>query len=227
MIPDSLTRKHERIDGAIYGEYAFSGETIRVFDSAGTALRVFDLFADKDMDGEDKVAELIGLIFPDWEDVLAAHMHDLDELLISVCWDAYGIDISLDKRYKIESGEPAFDWNEDAGRIKASLLAYYGREWVDIANDCTYAQVCDLLKGMIEGGAETPFGRAIYYRTAKPPERTKHNKKEVENFRKLREYFALGKKAGTIEDRAEAVNDMFASVFAAERVKHERKHSNN
>jgi hypothetical protein len=228
VVEETLTTTHEYVNGGLCTDFDYRGHKITVYNSTGTALKVINLFGDTEMDANDKIVELVYMIFPEPEPVIISYSDDLGELLISICWDAYGIDISADKRYSEVSGKPVFDWDEDAGRIQASLLAHYGLKWSDVAKDFTFAQTCDLLHGLLEADSETPFQSAIHYRTAKPPKPTKHNQEECRQFDKLRKHFALGKKSATVEDTAAAVSNMLGAVFASTEVGRSGiKHSND
>lgn len=220
MLTGSLTRRRsEAKGGRSCGEYAWRGLAIRACDDALCALEVSELM--ERPEGGD-MPSLLRLLFPgELMEELAAALPadmgagDLGELAISVCWDAFGMDISEDGRHRGEWEEPVMDFAEDAGRVRASLLMSYGLDWDECRTRLSYAQLCDLVSGLMEGPQETPLAQAIHYRTAKPPKREKWNRAEREAFDSLRRHYALGQAANP-EARAAAASSRADDEFAAE-----------
>lgn len=109
-------------------------------------------------------------------------------------WEAFGID-ALGEHREESAGRPCIDWHQDAGRVRSSLRMAYGIDWDAEAADMPFRDLCDLLSGLTEGTGETPFQQAVYYRTARPPRRTKYNNEAVDAFEAAREHYALDKAA--------------------------------
>ena len=80
-----------------------------------------------------------------------------------------------------------------------------------MAGTLSYADMCSLLGMLLEADAETPFAQAVYYRTAKPPKRNKHNGDLCDAFEARRKHFAL--QSG--RDPELSANDTTADMFAA------------
>lgn len=220
MLRESLTRRRSKTEGGRgCGEYEWRGARLRACDDALCALEVSELLSRPE--GGD-MPSLLRLLFPD---ELMAELAgslppemgagELGELAISVCWDAFGLDISDDRRHSAEWEEPVIDFTEDARRIRASLLMAYGLDWDECRTSLSYAGFCDLVSCLMEGPQETPLAQAIHYRTAKPPKRERWNQAEREAFDALRRHYALGGPADP-EARADAANARAADDFAAE-----------
>lgn len=211
MRSPSLTRKTRTEGGRLVSEYDWGGHRVDVCDSARNGILVIELFQDEELAPEHKAPLLIRMLFPKPEKAIAIAGERLDELLIDVVWEAFGLDISNDGRYSDEHEDAVFDFFEDAGRIRASLLQCFGLDWDEVASTLSYADMCSLLGMMLEADTETPFQQAIYYRTAKPPKLTKHNGEFCDAFEARRKHFALG----ASEDPTHNANDTTADMFAA------------
>lgn len=207
----SLTRqtKHDS-DGRLVSTYAWRGQQVEVFDFARNAILVIELFKDEELEPYCKAQLLVRMLFPDPEAAIALAGDDLGDLLCTIVWDAFGLDITADHEHAAESEAAIFDWEEDAGRIRASLLQCYGLDWDEVSRSLSYSDVCALLGTMLEADTETPFQQAVAYRTAKPPKRNKHNGDMCDAFEARRKHFALG-----ASDTAKNANDTTADMFAA------------
>lgn len=210
----SLTTRGGTVNGRFCTRYEYEGAGYDVCDSALNAMLVNELFADKTVDGADKQELLPAMLFADLPAAIEAAGPDgFWDMVDAVLWDAMGVDL-YGTRGAAGHEAPVFDWDEDAGRIRASLLQAYGVDWSEEAGRMSYAEFLDLVSGLMEAG-ETPLQQAIYYRTAKCPRETKGNREYVEAFRARARHFAL-KGARSEADRAAAANDAMASAFAGE-----------
>lgn len=210
----SLTTRGRTVNGRFCTRYEYEGAGYDVCDSALNAMLVNELFADKTVDGADKQELLPAMLFADPRAAAEAAGPDgFWDMVDAVLWDAMGVDL-YGTRGAAGHEAPVFDWDEDAGRIRASLLQAYGVDWSEEARRMSYAEFLDLVSGLMEAG-ETPLQQAIYYRTAKCPRETKNNREYVEAFRARARHFAL-KGARSEADRAAAANDAMASAFAGE-----------
>lgn len=218
MIEESLSRRRsETLSGRGCGWYEWRGASFRACDDALCAIEVQELLSDP---GDDPMPALLGLMFPGelLDELIAAvpaeaTAADIGDLASRIAWDAFGVDLTGERAASWE--EPAFDFAEDAARIRTSLLSAYGLDWGECRTRLSYAELCGLLSGLMESGEPTPFSQAIRYRTSKPPKATKYNKEEREAFEALRRHFSL-KGGGSPEERAAAANARAADDFAAE-----------
>ena len=181
---------------------------MRVYDDAGTALKVIALFGDGDVSPHAKRVILMRLLFPSHEDV-AREIGDLDGFLAHAVWEVAGLDI--DGSHEGEHGEKVIDWEQDAGAIEVSLWQAYSFPLQDIARRVSFREFGQLV-GMAPH--DTPIGQAIYYRTASEPKSTKYNQDEITRFRKLRQAWAL-KDDGATRDPGASANDYATSMFSA------------
>ena len=210
MRSPSLTRKTKAENGRLVSSYEWGGHRVDVCDSARNGILVIELFRDGELSPEEKAQLLVRMLFPDPDAALAAAEGRPGEMLAHIVWEAFGLDISEDGRHASEHEASVFDFEEDAARIRASLLQCYGIEWDEAAGRLTYAGMCSLLGMLLEADTETPFQQAVYYRMAEPPKRTKHNADFCDAFEARRRHFALGK-----ADAAQSANDTTADMFAA------------
>lgn len=194
----SLTTRSRTVNGRFCTTYEYEGAEYDVCDSALNAMLVNELFAD--LPAAIETAGRDGF----WD------------MVDAVLWDAMGVDL-YGTRGAAGCEEPVFDWDEDAGRIRASLLQAYGLDWDAVAGSMSYGAFLDLVAGLMESG-ETPLQQAIYYRTAKCPRENKNNKEYVEAFRARAAHFALHAdrtEAGRMDAANGAMADAFAAEFAA------------
>lgn len=212
MRSPSLTRKTNHRNGHLVSTYSWNGRKVDVFDSARNGILVIELFHDEELQPDDKAQLLVRMLFPDPLGTASMAGEGLGELLIHIVWEAFGLDISSDRRHAGEHEASVFDFEEDAGRIRASLLQCFGIDWDDASRGMSYADMCSLLGMLLEADTETPFRQAVYYRTAAPPKRTKHNADLCDAFEARRRHFALGRSA---EDAERSANDQAACMFAA------------
>jgi len=178
-------------DGRYCHRYHWEGSDFLIHDDALTCLNVCALFADDAMNPEDKLLALFDTntgadLFADTDEVLSIGT-ELWRFIAYIVWETCGIDLTGAHESECD-GQKVIDWDKDASYIKTTLLTAYGIYWDDISQKITYAELVDLVS---LAPHETPMGQALYYRTAKPPKRTKYNTEEVEHFRKAREFYAL------------------------------------
>lgn len=192
-----LTDKALWINGKLAHTYDCEGGSVTVHDSAFNALLVIDLLGDKELTESDKADLLFRLVFAKPEEIDASNaLSALDAVL----WDMAGIDL-LGTRETGYSGAQAFDWEEDATRIKASLLMAYGLDWDDASRRLTFAELCDLLGMLVGAEGKTPFAEAVYYRTAQPPKFDGHNREYVDAWMANRKRYRLTTEAAVSEER--------------------------
>lgn len=213
MRSPSLTRKSNHQNGYLVSEYHWRGNTISVRDSARTAILISELLQDE----TPQIAKirdqlLVTMLFPKADDVvrLANDRESIADLIYTVLWDAFGIDATPERIHAAEYEDPIMDWNEDAARIRASLLQCYGIDWDERASLISYADMCALIGTLMETDQSTPMQQAIYYRTAKPPRQTKYNLEERQTFEARAKHYALSH-----PDDIKTQNDASADMFAA------------
>lgn len=210
----SLTTRSGTVNGRFCTTYEYEGAEYDVCDSALNAMLVNELFADTELSEEDKQRLLSAMLFADLPAAIeTAGCDGFWDMVDAVLWDAMGVDL-YGTRGAAGREEPVFDWDEDAGRIRASLLQAYGLDWDAVAGSMSYGAFLDLVAGLMESG-ETPLQQAIYYRTAECPRENKNNKEYVEAFRARAAHFALHADR-TEAGRMDAANGAMASAFAAE-----------
>lgn len=198
-----LTNTARYVKGRLCHEYEFEGRSVLVCDSMRNVLLIIEMFADEQMPEEHKAQLLPLMLFADAESALDAS-EDPTALIAHILWEACGLDVLSDH----ESEKQLFDWDEDADRIKSSLQMAYGLDWDTACNDRSFKDICSLLGMLLETQQSTPFGEALHYRTAKPPEGNKYNQKERETFFALRSHFALkGADGGNADREATAIFD--------------------
>ncbi|NBI31885.1 Gp15 family bacteriophage protein [Enterorhabdus sp. P55] len=209
MRSPSLTRETRHDErGRAVSRYEHGGAPVDVYDSARTALLVLELFRDESLRDWEKASLLPSMIFPDPSQAAEAAQGDPQGLLSHILWEAFGLD--SDHTHGDEA--PAFDWGQDAARIRASLLAAYGIDWDEASRALPFADMVGLLASLMETGESTPFSEAVRARLAKPPKATRHNKAERDAFAARRRHFALD---GDAQRSAKAADDAMADVFAA------------
>lgn len=213
----TLSESHSRDGrGRLVSEYEHDGQTWLVCDSARNVLLMAELFADQELTEAEKAALLpvMALSDPEGDMERCGSADAFWRMLAAVLWDAAGIDMTGE--HAVERERPVFDWEEDAERVRASLLMAYGLDWDEHGGSMTYRDACGLLSSLMESGQETPFQQAVYHRTAKPPKRTKYNGELVEAFEKRREHYRLkGRDRITDEQRMRAADEAMAAEFAA------------
>lgn len=216
----NLTTRSGTVNGRFCTRYEYEGAGYDVCDSALNAMLVNELFADTELSEEDKQRLLPAMLFADLPAAIETAGRDgFWDMVDSVLWDSMGVDL-YGTRGAAGAEEPVFDWDEDAGRIRASLLQAYGLDWDAVAGSMSYGAFLDLVAGLMESG-ETPLQQAIYYRTAECPRENKNNREYVEAFRARAAHFALHADR-TESGRMDAANGAMASAFAAELAAAER-----
>lgn len=219
MNANGLTSRRVKLpDGGSATPYEWRGEDVLIRDDALTILRCIDLLQDPEMDADEKSRKFIPLFFADWGDAYTACDYDgaeFGKLITAAVWDVCGIDLAGDKPHE----RPLWDPEEDAALIRISFRAEYGIDWDEVRGSIGFAEFVALVGGC---SADTPLGRAIYYRNPNTrPKPTKHNKKEVEQWDRLHRAYALGARSrsshGANEGNDAAMNDAFAALKRAAR----------
>lgn len=217
MRSPSLTRRSESAGGRLCHRYDWRGRSVLVCDSCRNMLLVIELFADEELEPEDKYQILLAMLFPDPAEAFNAAGDGMNDLIACVLWDACGLDVAGTKGHE----RAVFDWESDAPRIQASLMSAYGITWDQAADGFSFADVCALLGELVEDDNATPFQQAVYYRTAKPPKRTKHNGDQCDAWEARRRHFALESRSGAskaadpMEEQNNRSRDLFAALKAA------------
>lgn len=188
-------------------------ELVRVHDDAETAFAIIDLFADEEPSPECKRYVLAHLLFVDPEAV-AERVEDLDRLMARLVWEVALLDV--DGTHGVKPEKRVIDWKADRKYIEPSVFAAYGVPYESLLRQVTLRQLGHLV-GMAPH--DTPIGQAVYYRTAKPPKATKHNKDQIKAFNERRRFWRLeGKEEGAGANMAHW--DVFKSLAgAAQRAK--------
>lgn len=190
--------------------YDWMGGRVWVRDSARRALLVIELFADESVRPEQKALWLPHMMFADPPAARDAADDDPQGMVAALAWEAYGIDIAGDRPH--DAGAAAFDWAQDAARIRASLMSAYGLDWDAASRKLSFCDLIGLLASLMETAESSPFAEAVSARLAKPPKPTKWNKEEREALEARKRHFAL--KSGA-SDPVEAANTEAADSFAA------------
>lgn len=218
MEPTSLLRKRTRAEGRGVGRFEWRGIGLRAVDDALAAIEIDALLGEPG--GDEKMPALLRILFPGslMSELRGALPPDLPagelgDLAAQIAWEAFGIDLTSERVSEWEP--PVFDFAEDAGRIRASLLIAYGMDWDEACTRISYAELCDLLSCLMESGCETPFREAVYYRTAEPPRDAKGAGEYRRAWLRRRAHFALRSAAPTADQIAQAHNDAMAGMFAA------------
>ena len=129
----SLTTRSGTVNGRFCTTYEYEGAEYDVCDSALNAMLVNELFADTELSEEDKQQLLPAMLFADLPAAIETAGRDgFWDMVDAVLWDAMGVDL-YGTRGAAGCEEPVFDWGEDAGRIRASLLQAYGLDWDAVA----------------------------------------------------------------------------------------------
>lgn len=184
---------------------------VRVYDDAETAFTVIELFADPRPSPECKRAILADLLFVDPEAV-EREVADLDALMAHLAWEVALLDV--DGTHAVKDEKRVIDWEADRRYIEPSVFAAYGVPYEELCRRVTLRQL-----GALVGMAphETPIGQAVYYRTAKPPKATKHNKEQVKAFNERRRFWRLEGKGEEGASPEMAHWDVFRSLAGAAR----------
>lgn len=199
----ALTSSSIRLeDGRMAHVYHVMDRNVRVIDGFETGLLVSDLFGDDLFDQTEKQAVLLQMIFPEPECFVDGFAGQLAEALSDILWKAFGLDVAGDKPHE----KQIIDWEQDADRIKATVLMAYGLDWEDARVRITYRDMCALIG---QAPHETPMGQALYYRTAKRPKATKYNREEISNYEKAKKHYAIREEP--IDDPV--ANDVASSMF--------------
>ena len=143
MRKPKLTDRALRVNGKLAHKYEYTGGSITVHDSCRNALLVIELLGDQSVRIGNKPELLMRMLFPNPDEIPPEQaLNALDAVL----WDMAGIDL-LNTRETPSGGAQAFDWDEDAMRIRASLMMAYGLDWETASRELTFAEVCDLVCG--------------------------------------------------------------------------------
>lgn len=215
MRQPSLTQESRLLKNQVLTTYQWRGRSVEVFDSTANAILLLELFNDQELTGEEKSVIVLLRLFPRSHAQYYAQEltgEELTDLITTILWDAFGLDISEDHKHETNYDKPVFDFDEDATRIKSSFMQAYGIDLTYLANKVTYADFCGLVGALMESGEQTPLSEAITYRTAKPPKTTKYNKEERERFNALRKHYAMNASASA-SDQNDATEAMFEAAL--------------
>ena len=213
---DELTGEPEAVTA-----YEWQGRTVWVRDSARRALLVIELFGDEEVGPDTKAEWLPHMMFADPTAARAAAGDDCQAMVAHIAWEAYGIDLTGERA----TGEaPAFDWVQDAARIRASLMAAYGIEWGSACSRLSFCDLIGLLASLMETSQSSPFAEAVSARVAEVPKPTRHNKAERDAVLARKRHFALESRE---RDAVEAANIEAADSFAAALAAAKRKAARN
>lgn len=201
-------------EGRLVTWYERGASSVGVHDSLRDALLLNELFADEELTPDEKAELLPRMVLADPDGEARRLGDDLWPMLSDVLWDAFGIDLDGSRASARE--EPVFDWDEDAGRIRSAMRAVYGVDIDAQAGSMSYSTACDLLGGALQSG-DNAMRTAVYYRTAKPPARTRHNGDAVDAFEAARSHYRLRGRGARPEDDMAAQNAAMGDSFASAR----------
>lgn len=137
--------------------YDWMGGRVWVRDSARRALLVIELFADESVRPEQKALWLPHMMFDDPPAARDAAGDDPQGMVAALAWEAYGIDIAGDRPH--DAGAGAFDWAQDAARIRASLMSAYGLDWDAASRRLSFCDLIGLLASLMETAESSPSRR--------------------------------------------------------------------
>ena len=209
MRKPKLTDRAFTVNGKLAHDYDTEQGRFRIHDSARNALLVIELFDDQAFPMAEKLELAAQMVFAKPEQLEQLTPESLLSALDCVLWDFCGIDLLSTRPSTDEAA--AWDWEQDAARIKASLLMAYGLDWDECSRKLTFPELCDLLGMLLETDEKTPFSEAVYYRTAKPPKRDRFNGDYVDGWLKRRRYYNL-KREPSVEDESRVKNQMSAMI---------------
>lgn len=179
------------------------GRSVRVHDDLGTALTIQELLDDPVLDGREKGACVLQLLFVNPQGFVDAFQDRLQEALDEVLAQVFG----AHEKGAGAKGRP-FDWKYDLKRIQATVRSAYNLSFEEL-KAIPYTEACTLMALAPE---ESPLGQAIYYRMAKRPKATKYNREQIESFDRLKKFYALPE--DTSADSIEAKNAAASAAFA-------------
>lgn len=185
-----LTQKITHKNGLLTTTLTFEGREVEVYNGAGTALKVIELFGDDDLCADVKAEVLAHLLFVEPYSVVRAFEGDYSRLLAFVLFEVVTIDIDGKHAtaHARAQNKRVIDWEQDADIINVSLRMAYGVCFADIAQQVDFREFCKMLSF---APRDTPISQAMYYRSAKPPAYRKGNEQAVREFNRLRKYWAL------------------------------------
>lgn len=163
----------------------FKGRKYRLNLWFDNVLRFFELLEDELIDELEK--PFIALeMFVYRFDLLRFDGHEeVIELFKFILKNYIGLDV--DKAQEGE-GEKVYDYTKDAERIYASFLATYKIDLIEEQGKMDWRKFRALLDNLNE---DSPFMKAVGYRTVKIPKQTNYNKEEVDRLRKLKRFYSL------------------------------------
>lgn len=215
MRQPSLTQESKLLKNKVLTTYQWQGRSVEVFDSTANAILLLELFNDQELTGEEKSIIVLLRLFPrSHAEYYARELtsEELTDLLTTILWDAFGLDISEEHKHETSYDKPVFDFDKDAARIKASFMQAYGLDLAEYASKLPYVDFCGLVGTLMESGEQTPLSEAITYRTAKPPKTNKYNKEERERFNALRKHYAMNANVSA-SDQNDATEAMFEAAL--------------
>lgn len=196
-------------------EYRWRGRAVGICDSARNVVAVVSSFNGPDQAWR-AVTEKLFLDFDEALLAAACEPGDLEDnladLICSALWDVCGLDATPDRRHSAEWEEPRFSWEQDAHRIRASLLAAYGLDWDECADRMSFSQMCGLIAALMETPSPTPIQQAVLYR-GEPPEHVRKSDALMDSWRACAAHYALD--GGESVDAMAAADAAMADMFAA------------
>lgn len=202
MLSVSLeSRRVELPDGRSCHALEWNGETVLVDDSATIGLDIYMLSRDDSVDGVERFARIVTMMFVDPDFAYMAcdySMEAFGELVGHVCREVFGIETDPARI----PGEPdLFDLEQDAAAIRTSLRMAYGIDWDEARDVVSWGEFVTLVSML---PIDTPLGTRMYYRNPENrPKPGKHNREQVAEFDRLAKLLALEEK-GSHDDAGDA-----------------------
>lgn len=185
------------------------GRKVRVHDTLADFFTVRDVLRDDLLGDDERFDVLLAVLYADPQGVCDALGDEILAFLSETLWCCFGVDIDGDREH---DDKQILDWDEDRDRMIVTCRQAYQMGW-DELRLTPYKEAC-LLMGMAPH--ETPMGQAIWYRTAKPPKRTKYNKDQIHEFEQAKKAYRLRGHTpdGQTKDSIEAANEAASARFA-------------
>ncbi len=183
-------------DGTPYGVYDVLGRKVRVLDSFRNGILAEEVLRDPLFEPEERAAIVCRIVIPDPGRFAEAFGDAAGDALLCVLGEAFGFSESEEER--------VIDFAEDAARIRSTARSAYGLS-PDRLAEMPFSEAVELIA---MAPRETPMGQAVYFRTAEPPKRTKHNGEHVDAWLDAREHYRIRGDAGE-EDPNRAATAMF------------------
>lgn len=151
--------------------HAYDGVLVR--DSALVYVRLSRVMADMSMTASERVEVMKAVAFPDGCP---------DDMVQPILEKAYGFE------FKQATSAPCFDFEQDAGRIRASLRQQFGIIWDDECATMRATDFLDYIVALVESG-DTCFREAVMARSGSKPKGLSGD--ALHAWQARREYFRL------------------------------------